>query len=83
MEIYKEKKIEKSWSIKLAVIDKISRLTAVDTTTGEYICDLIVLGHVIGICPNVSTILEKKGYNPFEHGNEYDEDDGSLSYDFA
>lgn len=76
MKIFEEnKQVKKSWSIKLNQTDqKDSILKAVDSQTGEWICNLIVFsstGNIYSLV-NAKEELRRHGYNPHEHKNSFD-----------
>lgn len=83
MKIFKEKKKEpKSWVIKLTDDENLNddpQLVAVDSRTGKLICHLITFetSGQIRICQGAFDELETQGYDPYEHGNEFN-GDGAL-----
>lgn len=84
MKIYKEKKkeIKKSWSITLKpsqICHQCPAIKIIDTDTGEQIDDLIRFtdwGSITRV-QGIKDILEKRGYDPHEHNNTWD-DDGKI-----
>ncbi len=74
MKFFKDSVNEKSWAINL--YEKEPCLEAVDARTGESIAVLLGFGEDGRIvqCKCAQFLLERRGYNPYEHGNTFDED---------
>ena len=78
MRIYEEEENQgKSWSLKLERSDYDGRramLLAVDSETGEKICNLLVFSNTGNVERDVivDKLLRQKGYDPHEHGNKFD-----------
>lgn len=84
MKIYEEKSEELSWSIKLNTYSLLENnediyLIAVDSKTGEGICNLIsfTIEGDIHIWDNAECFLREKEYNPFEYNNKFNKE-GAL-----
>ena len=69
MKMYEENP-PKSWAVKLQQESSVC-LVAVDAISGELIAYLINLTEHKK-SPNVPECLEGEGYNPHEHGTQYD-----------
>jgi hypothetical protein len=80
MRVFKKKPISKSWELVLRQsLPNVAVLGAVDSHTALRVCDLIVFeedGKVL-TSTNAKQKLEMEGYDPFEHGNQFD-DQGRL-----
>jgi hypothetical protein len=78
MKIYQKKKSpKKSWALKLEEkYDGDVWLNAVDADTGEYIRPIIIFFPNGSIHPqhSIDYLLEKAGYDPYEHKNSFGED---------
>ena len=69
----------KSWGIKLYQIDEQDKniyLNACDCDTEKFICGLIVFNYEGKVYPlsGAYHTLKDQGYNPHEHGNEFNKD---------
>jgi len=80
MKIYKEEEREKSWALELINEENDIVLAAVDSDTGEYIGSIIRFFADGDITPSVNLYKAfiDKGYDPYEHGNKFN-DEGSIS----
>ena len=69
----------KSWSISLRKGSGPVELKAVDSETGKPICNLVhfVDSGIIKTAGDAYGLLESYGYDPHEHGNDFD-DDGAI-----
>lgn len=84
MKIYEDENEELSWSIKLNTYPSQENkediyLIAVDSKTGEGICNLIsfTIEGDIYIWDDAECFLREKKYNPFEHNNKFNKE-GAL-----
>ena len=77
MKIYREeKKVKKSWCLKLRESDLEVYIDAVDSETGEGIAGLITFlsdGRIKSMCRSYD-LLRGLDYDPSEHNNVFDED---------
>ena len=73
MKVYKGTgQTKKSWAIELT---DDGRINAVDAVTGKVIACLIVFEQgVVRAIMRVNGAIEYDGYDPFEHGNKFDEE---------
>lgn len=78
----KNSKKEKSWSIDLYTDeDGDVQVRAVDSYTGNYICTLIwfYADGDVSTDGSTKTILLRQGYDPYEHGNDFIEDESHIA----
>lgn len=84
MKMYRAENTEhRSWALKLNQDNYSVSLEAVDTNTGSPAATMLVFknnGEIIPI-KNVFHFLKKKSYNPYEHGNKWNED-GSIVIEY-
>ena len=75
MKMYTEKEPSKSWALRMQQVEKFVCLQAVDATTGEILADILSFkaNGTVHRYPDVSTALQNWGYDPYEHGNSFDE----------
>ena len=80
MKVFKEnQEVKKSWALKLIEDSGTVSLIAVDSIIGHELACFTVFhnnGDVIH-AEDIQHALSSQGYDPFEHGNEFN-DDGSL-----
>lgn len=80
MKIYEEKEnVTKKWVIRLFKDNEKILLCATDNSTEEFIVDLMCFyidGKIHSSILSENT-LKKKGYDPYEHNNKFDEN-GAL-----
>lgn len=77
MKIYSEKeKVKKSWSLQFEQMENDVYVNAVDSITGEIIAHLMSFyeGGKISFTRSAKGNLERHGYDPHEHGNNFDGD---------
>ena len=76
MKVYKKQDVvKKNWSLRLSEYGEHVRLLAVDSKTGERLATLISFG-TDGLAEtfvHARRALLEQGYDPYEHGNNYDE----------
>ena len=80
MKAFNEEKAKKSWVLRLIQSEYQVNLYAVDSQTGDPICPLVIFytdGSILTMIKSRDT-LEKKGYNPFEHGNKFETESGKI-----
>lgn len=83
MKMYRKSERNKSWAIAM-IADNPETVTveAVDSVTGIWLATLIVF-HSNGVVERDTSVyacLDGEGYDPFEHGNRFD-DDGRIIVD--
>lgn len=80
MRMFSGKVGSKSWSVNVcSKCDEAIIIEAVDTYTGERVAELIRLGDGKVIAYRCAkNALEARGYDPYEHGNSYDESGGIV-----
>lgn len=73
MKVFENESTKKSWSIKLTGNENSSEIVACDSQSGDFICYLITFAKGV-IASNIAAknVLEKFGYNPYEHRNKFD-----------
>ena len=74
-----KKRTNKSWALQLQNYENCVRLSAVDDITGVTIAKLFIFNQngTIYCSRFAKQTLEEKGYDPYEHKNEWNED-GSI-----
>lgn len=84
MKIYKEKELKKEWGIILDYSTDFGNpcLCAVDMETGELITYLVEFGKEIKPIKFAEEDLLNGGYDPAEHGNEFD-CDGAIIFELG
>ncbi len=85
MKIYTNKSCKKSWAISLRDIlnKECAFLEAVDSETGEILASILCFdsdGSIKKIT-GLEEALSRKGYDPYEHNNQFNEDGSILIKD--
>ena len=75
MKFYGEENLPKSWALSFKRDYSKVALIACDASTGSFICNMIFFhdGGKITIATSAKATIAFYGYDPFEHGNSYDE----------